>query len=295
MASAVRLSLLVVLLSGSAAIAQDPADDASALAEEPGLRDLESARAIGMGGAYRALGIGGESVTGNPAAMSLYKRYMVDVSGAWDWEAKYAYGNATILDSSTNVIAAGVAYHFTSLGRGATRRIGHLNTLALSLPISDNISIGASGRHLLMTGLYETNAITLDAGLVVRIAGALLFGLSGHNLIDINNPDVRRYYSASLGWSGGVFNLAADGRADFGLPDRVGYALNFGGEYLVGQFLPIRAGYSLDKISNRQDLSVGVGFLIDTMGIDVAYRHELGGMGGKMVALTLRVTSQPER
>lgn len=289
-----RYLVLATLLCGHTAFSQDeaPQPEPEAPAEipgDPGLRDLMTARAFGMGGAYRALGVGGEAVTGNPAAMSLYKRYMVDISGAWDLQTKFAFGNVTILDSSTNIIAAGLAYHLGSIGRGASRRIAHFNTVASSVPISDNFMIGASVRHLLMTGARESNAITLDAGLLIRLFAGLTISLSGHNLIEVSNPDLTRYYALALGWSGGGFNIAADMRADFGIAPTVQLAFNTGAEYVLANSFPIRLGYTLDKISGRQDFSGGVGIFIEGVGIDVAYRHELAGTNGRLVALTVRL------
>ena len=133
--------------------------------------------------------------------------------------------------------------------------------------------------------------VSLDA---LRLASA--DNLSGKLLIDVANPDLTRYYAFSLAYSGGQFNLAADLRGDFGVPGKsLALAFNAGGEYIFSNAFPVRLGYSLDKITNRQDLSAGAGFIVDNMGVDVAYRHELGGIHGHMVALTLRFTTQPDR
>lgn len=288
-----RSLLLLALLCGHTAWAQEePPPETPAPAEIPGdtgLRDLMTARSYAMGGAYRALGIGGEAVLGNPAAMSLYKRYQVDLSGAWDLQTKFAFGNVTILDSATNVIAAGLAYHLASIGRGQARRIAHNTTAASSIPISENLMLGAAAKHYLMTGARESNAITVDAGLLVRLFQGFTVSLSGHNLIDVSNPDITRYYALAAGYSAGVFNVAADMRADFGIAPTVQLAFSTGAEYVVAQAFPIRLGYTLDKISGRQDLSGGLGIYIEGLGIDVAYRHELGGTNGRLVALTLRL------
>lgn len=291
-----RSLLLVTLLCGHTALSQEQPEPQpenpgvpAELPGDTGLRDLMTARAFAMGGAYRALGIGGEAVTGNPAAMSLYRRYMVDVSGAWDLQTKFAFGNVSILDSSTNIIAAGLAYHLGSIGRGASRRIAHFNTVSSSIPLSENFMMGASVRHLLMTGAREANAITVDAGLLMRLFAGLTISLSGHNLIDVSNPDLTRYYALALGYSAGSFNVAADLRADFGIAPTVQLAVNAGAEYVVAGSFPIRVGYTLDRISGRQDLSGGLGIYIEGIGVDAAYRHELGGTNGHLVALTLRL------
>ena len=56
----------------------------------PGLDDLMHARNLAMGGAYRSLGYGAESVGGNPAAIAMFKRYQVEASGTWWRETQHA-------------------------------------------------------------------------------------------------------------------------------------------------------------------------------------------------------------
>ncbi|MBM4379233.1 MAG: hypothetical protein FJ086_08025 [Deltaproteobacteria bacterium] len=261
---------------------------AAAGQEGPDLRELSTARALGMGGAYRALGIAGEAVVGNPAAMSLYRRYAVDVTGAYDLQSKYAFGNATIVDSQTNVLAAGVAYHLVTLGSGEQQRLTHHNTLALSFPLSDVLMIGTSGKYLLTSGAISSNAVTLDVGVLVRLLG-LVVGVSGHNLVDISNPDATRYYALSLGYGGGgPLNLALDLRSDLGPRAVETLTVNAGVEYVLGQLVPVRVGYSNDRRLGRQDLSVGTGFVVDSTGVDVAYRRELDGKG-QMLLVTFRL------
>src|SRR5512140_1643158 len=86
------------------------------------LRDFMHARSYGMGGAYRALGFGADVVNGNPACMSLYQRYQTELAGAWEIDGRLAFGTLALLDSQSNRIAAGLSYHFASIGRGGTTR-----------------------------------------------------------------------------------------------------------------------------------------------------------------------------
>jgi hypothetical protein len=256
---------------------------------EPGLRDLMYSRNFAMGGAYRSLGLGPEAVNGNPAALGLFKRYQVELSGAWDIPAGYAFGSVGVVDSATSELAAGLSYHLVTLGRDETRRTAHINTLALDLPLSENLHIGVSGRHLLETGAVEANGITMDAGILVRFTEALVVGFSGHNLIDISNPDLTRYYALSVGWLGGLFSAGIDVRADFGIAETVALAYSAGLEYIIAGQVPVRGGYSLDTISHTQHVSLGVGWMNEQGGIDVAYRHEIGGLDGRLISVTFKV------
>src|SRR5690242_7797327 len=98
-----RLTLLSVLLLTPLALAQeDSAPDTSRQPRAEDLRDVLSARAYGMGGAWRALGVGAESGTGNPAALAAFRTYRIELTGAWDWVGKDAFGMVAVADSSSS-------------------------------------------------------------------------------------------------------------------------------------------------------------------------------------------------
>src|SRR5688572_21472347 len=154
-----RPSILVViaaLMASSSAIAQEeplPDPPAAALPATPGLKDLMHARNYAMGGAYRAHGLGAEAASGNPAAIGMFKRYQLELSGAWDIQSKFAFATVAVADSVTSEVAAGVSYHLVTMDGGQT--LAHLNTASFSFPISQMIHVGAAGRHVLMTGARE--------------------------------------------------------------------------------------------------------------------------------------------
>ncbi|MBI3181752.1 MAG: hypothetical protein HYZ28_06380 [Myxococcales bacterium] len=273
-----RLAVLCLLLP-TAALAQ----------AELSLRELMHARDFAMGGAYRAHGLGGEAILGNPAALSLYRRYQLELSGAWDAQSKFGFGTVSVLDSVTSELAAGVSYYLVSAGRADARSLSHLSTLALSMPLSSSVLIGASTRHVLVSGAYETNGVTMDAGVLVRALDALVLGFSGHNLIDLGNPMLERYYALSLAFLGGLFTAAADLKGDVAPEGGLRLAYSGGVEYVAGGGFPVRAGYTYDARQGRHHLSAGVGVMVEGGGLDLGYRHELGGEGGRLIALTFRL------
>ena len=271
----------MLLLAARPAHAQDAAP-------EVGLRDMLHARAYAMGGAYRALGQDAESIDGNPASLAMQRQYLTEVSGAWDWHTKYAFGTVSILDSTSQPIAGGVSYHLVSVGRGADRTTANVSTLALAYPLSESWFLGASTKYVQMSGALQGNAITADAGVSLHLFAGLVASVSGHNLIDIRNPLMTRYYAASFGYLGGAFTLAADIKGDFGIAPTAQFAYSFGGEYVFGP-LPVRGGYSYDSITHSHFISGGFGFDSSGSGFDVAYRHEIGGSEGRLLALTIRI------
>ncbi len=273
-----RLAWLTLAISVRALAADD---------QGPVLTDIAQSRNLALGGAYESLGYGAESVSGNPAALSLYKRYQMEASGSWD--IPNGYGMATVaLADSTNALAAGVAYQYVTYG-AHNRRWAHLTTGALALSLADWLHIGAAVRHQVILGATNTNSVTMNAGLVVRPAQFLSLGFSGHNLIYNYNPDITRYFVASvsamlLGQLSPVFDL----RMDFNQAQpRLAY---LGGiEWLIAQAFPLRVGYQFDDILRRQYVSGGIGYFDQGSGIDLSYRHELAGSEGRMLSLTLKL------
>lgn len=274
-----RTVLLVLMLLPSAALAQG----------EPVLRDLQHARGFAMGGAFRGLGLDAQAVDGNPAAMSAFQRYQLELSGAWDIGNKYAFGNLSVLDSKTQRVAVGVSYHLVSFGIGEYRRTAHLSTVAFGLPLlGDWLHLGLSTRHLVMTGAAQANAITADAGLLFKLGPGLHLSASGHNLLDIHHPEMSRYYVFSGGWAAGLAALGVDVRLDMKTPPAPQLVYSVGGEYILGEGLPIRAGYAYDTLVRRHYVSAGIGIIAEGGGLDLGYRQEIGGLG-RMLALTFRL------
>lgn len=284
-----RLTLLLTLLLSTLAHAQETTPDTSQEPPAEDLRNILSARGYGMGGAWRALGVGAEAGTGNPAAVAAFRTYRIELTGGWDWVGKDADGMVAVADSATSALAAGVSYQIVSLGKGTQRATAHLNTVALAVPFGDALMIGVSSRYLLMRGARQANAITGDAGILVRPSDFLAIGVSAHNLIGTGNPELTRYYSAHAGVFAGLLTVAADVRADFVTNNRTTFTYSGGMEFILGQNVPLRAGYTWNGFTRASELGVGIGVLTGGGGFDLAYHHDFGGEKGHLVALTFKV------
>lgn len=280
-----NFTLLLILVS-SVASAQVSGIDG------PDLRDLESSRNMAMGGAYEALGYGAETIGGNPAGLSLYKRYQIEATGSWDVPQGYGFGSVAVADS-TNPLSMGISYHFATFG-GEQRRWAHLTTVALAYSFGELIHLGLTTRHHVLVGASNTNSITVNAGLIAKPVSWLTLGFSGHNLIHVYNRDITRYFVASIGVQIlGQLTPAFDLRMDFNqivngqVVPRLAY--HAGIEWLIAQTFPVRIGYQMDTIANHQYISAGVGWFSEGSGIDFAYRHELDGTEGRLLSLTLKL------
>ncbi len=278
-----RLFALLLLAVSPLALAQ------TKTAQPPDLLDTMSARNYAMGGAYHALGYGNEAITGNPAAMSMFRHYQLEASGAYDFTNQFGYGTIGLVDS-TSEVAAGLAYQFVAYGPPGQRRTAHLSTAAASMALNDAISLGISVRHEAIVGYHSSNSVTMAAGLVVRPIQYLQIGLSGNNLIGVWNDDVPRYFVFSVaGMLPYLITPIFDLRADFNDPKGPRFAYSGGLEYVAANTFPLRVGYQYDSISHTQHLGFGLGYFTEGSGVDLAYRHELGGTNGHLVALTLKL------
>jgi hypothetical protein len=285
-----RLFFLLFLSLSTLAHAQDGVEpNTSRQPRSEDLRDILSARGYGMGGAWRALGVGAEAGNGNPAALGAIRAYRIEMTGAWDWTGKDAFGMVAVADSVTSPLAAGVSYQLVTLGKGPERATAHVNTVAMALPLADSFLLGVSTRYLLLRGARQANAVTGDAGLLFRPSQAFALGVSAHNLIGTGNSELTRYYSAHAAVFAGILNLAADVRADFETEDSATFTYNGGLELVLGQSFPVRAGYTWDGFTRSSQLGVGLGLMTQGGGIDLAYRHDFGGEGGRLVALTFKL------
>jgi opacity protein-like surface antigen len=277
-----RLILLLALCLSTTVHAQSDTED---------LRDIHSARGYATGGAYRALGLGTEAVLGNPAAMALFRMYRMELHGSWDAAGKDTLGGLSVMDAKTSQLAAGLDYHLLSLRTGAGRTTAHFTTLALAFPLTPGVLLGSSVHYLRARGgPFDANATTVNAGLLLRFNESFTAGFSGHNLIDTKNPELTRYYSAHVGFLSGLLVLGADVRADFDTREESVFTYGLGLEYILGESIPVRLGYTYDGFNEASQLGLGLGFMTqEGGGIDIGYRHDFGGEKGRVLAITIKM------
>lgn len=259
----------------------------TASAQAQTLRDVMTTKDLGMGGAYRTLTVGPEAVYGNPAVMALVPQYQYELDAAADFSAPFGFASLAIVDSTTP-FAGGVATQYVSLGTKDDRKDGSLNVLALAFPLWKDFSLGVSGRYFLLSGGRDANAITVDTGLALRLFDLLVVSAAGHNLIDVSSPYLPRYFSLSAALTLGPLIASADVIRDSNVNFLSPTSWATGAELKLFSQLPIRAGYSQDGTQTWRRLSVGTGFEADGVAIDLAYRHEWGGLESRVLALSIR-------
>jgi hypothetical protein len=264
----------------------------SAAAEPPapgGIPDLVGPRALALGAAI-GIASGNEGLFLNPATVAARKRYSIEAGLLVDRRGAETVGRfygGSVVDSITAPVTAGISYVRANRGE-FTGSVWHA---ALAGPIAQGLYLGVCGKYLALHGPKNSDAATVDAGFFWQVADLVSIGAAGYNLVSIANDAV-----APMGAGAGIglgndraFQLTADWRADF---DRAGKTTNryaAGLEVLLGDLVPIRAGWSRDEVLDGHWWSIGAGLVTRSgIALDVGYRQSLDDPSARTVAATLR-------
>lgn len=278
-----RIVLGLALLSAGAASAAEPPLPG-------GFPDLAGPRALALGASI-GIAAGNEGLFVNPAAAGARKRYAVEAGLYVDRRgaenAARLYG-VSVVDSITSPVALGVSYLRADEGPYT----GSAWHAALAGPIAPGFHVGVLGKYLSFDGPENVSAATVDAGVFWQVAESISLGASGYNLVSIANEAV-----APMGVGAGIgvgndrsFQLTADWRADLDRAEKTTNRYAVGAELLLGQLVPVRAGWTKDETLGGSWWSVGAGLVTRTgVAIDVGYRQSMDDPSARTIAGTLKL------
>lgn len=162
-----------------------------AVSSEARAQDFVGARALSLSEAYRATATGNDAIYFNPAGLVVIPRYSPEVHYQLDLVDEQHQIDASVVDSKTSAIAAGLGYTFD--GRELTKRASqqHTATLALATPIFDKyLAVGAGLKYVNVSDAFlgnYLNALSADVGILSRLPGGISFAAVGYNLIPIQS------------------------------------------------------------------------------------------------------------
>lgn len=249
-------------------------------------------RSAGMGETHRGIGTGNDAIHLNPAAMSLFPRYVVE--SFW---RRHAGRNETlfslsVLDSATGPVAAGLAYTYDYAGSGGSVRSGSRMDVSTSYALAGWLLTGSTVRYIhYRTEDGSVGRLTSDVGFLFRLGEALSVGIVGHNVF--NPTDRGDVAPRSYGVGAGAvplrnFVVGFDYRIDPEAEDRpASYSL--GAEYFFLGHFALRGGWVLDERLDDRRLSVGGSYVEEVYGLDVSYGRSLSGGPGYEIAVGLRL------
>lgn len=198
-------------------------------------------------------------------------------------------------------------------------RTGHAAGLALSIPIGDRFIIGATAKYLhldtkapLPMGTVPShltfdsvNSVTFDVGMILRLGTSFNIGIVGYNLWDHGSRESPLSLGIGLSYIPlPTLSINFDTVVDFtgfqtyhfdemtgkvSLDQRTTARLGPGIEWVAGNRVPIRAGVTYDSGLPATYLTVGVGYLSTSFGVDLSYRGKVQGGLENFLMLGLRL------
>lgn len=245
--------------------------------------EIESARALGMGGAFRAMAYDDSAVDLNPAALAQMRKFDLEL-GYDRAPATRGYGmHFAMGDSLTNSTASGFAFDYRRGPIGADGKPLYEEQryiIAASSPIIPQaLWIGVSSKYVKVdyAGLKARTAYTGDLDLLARPAQWIAIAGGFENLVNGNQKEAPR------GMSGGVAivptswaAIEGDVFTDFAstAKDKTGYA--FGGQVLPWHWIALRGGWYEEALSQKKTLTLGLGLNAERGTIDYAVRFPEG-------------------
>lgn len=245
-------------------------------ARDPGL----TPRALGLGDAVHAIGMGTSGLYFNPACMSQVTSYAIDVGYGYQGIGAIHDVHVSAVDSHlTNPeLAGGVGYsHFRSEKTGAKVR-GHDIRTALSSKVGKDrviFAFGAGFRYLKVYSEEETlSAPTLDVGVLLMVLNQFYVGVSGQNLITMDRRWAPRRLGGGIGFRYNTIHLSSDIEVDFDSKEKVTVSPAAGIEFIALSSVALRAGYRWDRVYDNHLVSSGVGYISKYVGVDVGYAQD---------------------
>lgn len=278
-----RILLGIALLGAGAASAAEPPLPA-------GYPDLVGPRALALSASI-GIAASNEGMWVNPGAIGARRRYalesdvFVDRRGA-DTTARF-YGGS-VVDSMSAPVAAGVSYMRSDEGPYT----GNAWEGVLSGELAKGFYLGVAGKYLSMRGPKNVSAGTVDAGVLWQVANELSLGVAGYNLVSIDNPAIApKGYGAGVGIGNDrSFQLTGDWRADLDRRAKTTNRWAVGAEVLLGQLVPVRAGWMRDETLGGSWWSLGAGLVTQSgVSLDIAYRQSIEDPSARTIAGALKV------
>lgn len=272
--------------------------------------EMETPRSAALGGATRAMSSSIEALYANPAGMATARIYHVGgIAQIWPQARRQTYGAAAV-DSIVNKqrIAGGVAANWTSQDPDGVKRDSFDFRFALAAPLSDRFFLGGTLRYLSLSedgfpgtdGLTPSVAsqglddgdivadLTFDAGVTLQISRELALSAVGTNLTNPGHGFLPLTFGGGAGFGSEEFTLELDVVGDFTTYDDTALRVMAGGEVLLADSFPIRAGYRFDEGLDTHSVGGGLGFVSPDFAVDASVRGVVAGAKSWTIVIGFR-------
>jgi hypothetical protein len=257
------------------------------------LGEVQHPRSLAMAGAQQVWGGSTTAVFVNPANLALYRVYHLEGLAAFSPEARrQSYGGA-VVDSSTSRLAGGFGGTWSQMDPDGIRRQWTDLRLTLAYPLGDRFHLGVTGRYVrasqgatrgpfgasLASDGSSTeplvNELTFDAGAAVVVTEQLRIAVSGRNLTAPGTGLMPLGVAGGIGWSNKTVTVEGNTLVDFTTFGSARMRLMAGGEVLVAERIPLRAGYRYDAGTKTHAVGLGAGYVDRRFSIEVGVRRDV--------------------
>lgn len=297
------------LLAGAAApLSAQAAPSSTSIEQGYDLGEIQHPRTVGMAGAQQVWGGSTSAVFVNPANLPLYRVYHLEGLAAFGPEARrQSYGGA-VVDSSTSRLAGGLGGTWSQLDPDGIDRQWTDLRLSLAYPLGDRLHVGMTGRYMRVNqGVARgplgssfasdgtasepiVNEFTFDAGAALFITENIRAAVSGRNLTAPGTGLMPVVAAGGLGWSNRTVTVEGDALVDFTTFGSARMRAMLGGEVLLADRVPVRAGYRFDAGTKTHAISAGVGYVDRRFSIEIGARRDVvGEHPSTMIAAGLRL------
>ena len=169
------------------------------------------------------------------------------------------------------------------------------------------------------------NILSADLGILAMIPGGVQLAAVGYNLIPVKTEAMPLSVGLGLAWnlgpisslftgqtttagsylnpagvlqplsplSGPLRDLTVSVDYHYRLDDTERGVLSVGAEYLLMSFAPLRLGYENDRLTEKQQMSAGVGFIFPTFAMDVAFQQNLDWQSERQLSFAFKFFLDP--
>lgn len=228
---------------------------------------MEGPRVLALGGAFTAIADDSGAVRMNPAGIALKKTYTLTLSSE---KAKGGNDsvNATIIDSLTAELAAGLSY--TREENGSIKRDFGIFASAHSYK---NFLAGLSAKYFSDKSTDEKD-YSYDVGLLATPSKKLSIGLTGKNMEKTKFAFVHKTYTAGLAYRpSSALTASFDFTKDLDVSgdDNI-YAAGL--EYTIKKGVIVRGGFTDHNITDRTYYSLGFALSAPQFSFDYGFRWD---------------------
>lgn len=253
-----------------------------------------SARATALGEAMTAIGMGVSGLNYNPAALAQGIQYSVNAGYGFDNVPGAHDFHVALADSQTNsTVAMGASYTLAKSTVSGASFLSHDVRAGLAAHFGGggaDVAIGGGFRYIKASGdVLSLSAPTIDLGLLLTVAQRFHLGVAGMNLVSVSGNYAPRLLNLGAGFSSSMVNVGVDVVFDFDSKGSMVVSPAAGLEFVAGGALAIRAGFTLDRVTDAKRVCGGIGYISQYVGADIGYSHDATSKEGWRIQGTLRV------